>query len=119
MRRMPVRGEIWYVKLPTDPPEKPPRPVVIVSINQRNSHPRASTVMVVPLSGSVEKDLVTHILLPPGETGLHPSCAKCEDITTVFKDALIEPKQQLRALSHARICQIADGVDIAMGCPWL
>lgn len=119
MRRTPLRGEIWYVKLPADPPDKPPRPVVIVSINQRNSHPRASTVMVVPLSGSVEKDLVTHILLSPGETGLHPSCAKCEDVTTIFKDALIEPKQQLRTLSNTRICQIAGGVSMAMGCPRL
>jgi mRNA-degrading endonuclease toxin of MazEF toxin-antitoxin module len=75
--------------------------------------------MVVPLTGSVEKDLVTHIRLSPGETGLNPSCAKCEDITTVFKDALIEPKQQLPTLSHARICQIAERVLIAMGCPRL
>jgi mRNA-degrading endonuclease toxin of MazEF toxin-antitoxin module len=119
MKRTPLRGEIWYVKLPTDPTDKPPRPVVIVSINQRNSHPRASTVLVVPLTGSVEKGLISHIPLSPGETGLHPSCLRCEDITTVFREALIEPKQQLRTLSHTRICQIADGVRTAMGCPRL
>ena len=117
MPRMPLRGEIWYVKLPSDSPDKPARPVVIVSVNERNSHPRASTVLIAPLSGSVEKDVVTHIRLSPGETGLHPSCVKCEDITTVFKNALIQPKQQLRNLSHSRICQIADLVRVSMGCP--
>lgn len=116
MTRAPLRGEIWYVKLPTDPQDKGPRPVVIVSVNQRNSHPRASTVMVVPLTGSVEKELLTHIPLTPGETGLYPSCAKCEELTTVFKTALLEPKQALRTLSNTRICQIARAVNLSMGC---
>ena len=117
MKRTPLRGEIWYVKLPTDPAEKPPRPVVIVSVDERNRHPRASTVLVAPLSGSIEKEAATHIRLGPGETGLNASVVKCEDITVAFKEALTEPRQQLRTLSHTRICQIADGVRIAMGCP--
>lgn len=117
MKRIPLRGEIWYIKLPTDPPEKSPRPVVIVSMDARNKHPRAHTVLVAPLSGSVEKEMATHIPLPPGETGLHPSSVKADDVTVVYKDALLEPKLPLRALSHTRICQIADAVRIAMGCP--
>ena len=117
MTRTPLRGEIWYVKLPTDPVDKPPRPAVIVSVDERNRHPRASTVLVAPLSGSIEKEAATHIRLAAGETGLNPSVVKCEDITVVFKEALTEPRQQLRPLSHFRICQIADGVRIAMGCP--
>ena len=116
MKRTPQRGEIWYVKLPTDPVDKPPRPVVVVSVNERNRHPRASTILVAPLSGSIEKEVPTHIQLSSGETGLHPSCVKCEDLTTVFKEALIESRQQLRTVSHSRICQIANGVRIAMGC---
>lgn len=117
MRRTPLRGEIWYVKLPTDPPDKAERPVVIVSLDARNRHPKASTVMVAPLTGSVENEAVTHILLPPGETGLHPSCIRAEDVTVVAKNSLMEPRHPLRTLSHFRICQIADAVRIAMGCP--
>lgn len=119
MKRAPLRGEIWFVKFPTDPPDKPERPVVIVSTDERNRHPRATTVLVAPLSGSVERDVVTHIKLPPGETGLYNSCVRCEDLTVVRKESLVEPKQSLRTLSHARICQIAERVLIAMGCPKL
>ena len=117
MRRTPLRGEIWYVKLPTDPPEKALRPVIIVSLDARNRHPGASTVLVAPLTGSVEKDFETHIRLSPGETGLHPSSIRCEDLTVVKKEFLVEPKIPLRTLSNTRVCQIADVVRIAMGCP--
>jgi mRNA-degrading endonuclease toxin of MazEF toxin-antitoxin module len=117
MKRSPLRGEIWYVRLPTDPPDKAARPVIIVSLDSRNRHPAASTVMVAPLTGSVEKPFETHIPLSPGETGLHPSSIRCEDLTVVKKDYLIEPTTPLRRLSHTRICQIADMVRLAMGCP--
>jgi mRNA-degrading endonuclease toxin of MazEF toxin-antitoxin module len=116
MKRAPRRGEIWYVKLLTDPPEKAERPVVVVSLDARNLHPRASTVLVAPLTGSIEKEVATHLPLSPGETGLNASCVRAEDVTVVRKESLIEPKYPLRALSHARICQIADAVRIAMGC---
>lgn len=117
MKRVPLRGEIWYVKLPTDPPEKALRPVIIVSLDARNRHPGASTVLVAPLTGSVEKDFETHIRLSPGETGLHPCSIRCEDLTVVRKEFLVEPKLPLRTLSNTRICQIADAVLISMGCP--
>jgi mRNA-degrading endonuclease toxin of MazEF toxin-antitoxin module len=117
MKRMPLRGEIWYVRLPTDPPEKAARPVIIVSLDARNRHPGASTVLVAPLTGSVERDFETHIRLSPGETGLHPSSIRCEDITVVRKDFLVEPRSPLRTLSNTRVCQIADAVRMAMGCP--
>jgi len=117
MKRTPLRGEIWYVKLPTDPADKPARPVVIVSLDARNKHPRASTVLVAPLTGSVEREFETHIRLQPGETGLHPSSVKAEDVTIVMKESLIEPYSPLRTLSHSRVCQIADAVRLAMGCP--
>jgi mRNA-degrading endonuclease toxin of MazEF toxin-antitoxin module len=119
MKRTPLRGEIWFAKFPTDPPDKPERPVVIVSTDHRNRHPRANTVLVAPLSGSVEREVVTHLTLPSGETGLYPSCVRCEDVTVVRKESLLEPKQPLRALSQARICQIAERILIAMGCPRL
>jgi mRNA-degrading endonuclease toxin of MazEF toxin-antitoxin module len=117
MARTPLRGEIWFVKLPTDPADKPARPVVIVSLDARNRHPRADTVLVAPLTGSVEKDFDTHIRLSPGETGLQPSSIRAEDVTVIQKSVLLESKTQLRTLPHTRICQIADAVRIAMGCP--
>ena len=117
MKRMPSRGEIWYVKLPTDSPEKAARPVIIVSLDARNRHLGASTVLVAPLTGSVKKDFDTHIQLSPGETGFHPCSIRCEDLTVVKKEFLVEPKSPLRTLSNTRVCQIADRVRIAMGCP--
>src|SRR5574337_1563265 len=113
MRRTPLRGEIWYVKLPTDPPEKSPRPVIIVSLDGRNRHPAANTVLVAPLTGSIEKEFETHIRLSAGETGLHSSSVRCEDLTVVKKEFLIEPRSPLRHLSNARICEIAEKVRIA------
>src|SRR2546430_10928917 len=69
----PKRGEIWFVKFPSDPPEKNPRPVVIVSMDARNQHPRAETVLAVPLSTTL-RESPTHIRLQPGETGLAEAC---------------------------------------------
>ena len=115
--RAPLRGEIWFVRLPTDPLEKTPRPVVIVSSNGRNRNVRAQTVLVVPLSTSIHKEVPTHILLSPGETGLsEASVMKAEDITTVYKRELIEPKTGLRTISNSRICAAAHLVVVSMGC---
>jgi mRNA-degrading endonuclease toxin of MazEF toxin-antitoxin module len=113
--RSPQRGEIWFVKLPTDPPEKNDRPVVVVSIEARNAHERATTVLVVPLSTTPAR-LPTHISLAPGETGLsEPSTIQAENITSVRKTSLREPSQRLRRLSESVIEKIARGVQMAMG----
>lgn len=115
--RVPLRGEIWFVQLPTDPPDKGLRPVVIVSIDARNRHPKANTVLVAPLTTSQLGDVPTHVYLSPGETALEVSCIKGEDVTVVSKSSLREPRARLRTLSHSRVCQIADAVRFAMGCP--
>ena len=116
-RRVPLRGEIWFVQLPIDPPEKGRRPVVIVSLDARNRHERADTVLVVPLTTSIHREAPTHVLLPAGETGLQAdSAARAEDITVVRKQSLIEPRSRLCQLSDRRICELADKVGIAMGC---
>jgi len=114
----PQRGEIWFTKLPTDPPEKGRRPVVIVSINARNNHPRASTVLVVPLSTSVHKDEVpTHLVLEPGQTGLRERVvAKGEDVSAVGKAHLDTSRERLRTLSSHQVCELARMVGLAMGC---
>ena len=117
--KSPKRGEIWFVKLPSDPPDKSERPVVIVSIEARNIHERANTVLVVPLSTTPAR-LPSHISLSPGETGLRePSTIQAEGLTTVRKTSLREPKQQLRRLPEKIIERIARGVLIALGFPEL
>ena len=115
--KVPLRGEIWFVQLPVDPPEKGRRPVVIVSLDARNRHERADTVLVIPLTTSIHKDAPTHVFLPAGETGLQSdSAARAEDVTVIRKESLIEPRARLRQLAHKRICELASKVSIAMGC---
>jgi mRNA interferase MazF len=115
--RLPLRGEIWFVQLHVDPPGKGRRAVVIVSLDARNRHERADTVLVVPLTTSIHKDAPTHLFLPAGETGLQSdSAARAEDITVVRKQSLIEPRNRLRRLGDRRVCELAAKVNIAMGC---
>lgn len=116
--RPPVRGEIWFVAFPVDPPGKGLRPVVIVSLDARNRHERANTVLVIPLSTSIHKaDHPTHLFLSAGELGLaEDSIARAEDITVVRKTTLVEPRTRLRTLSHRRVCELSEMVRIAMGC---
>jgi mRNA interferase MazF len=117
MKEFPRRGEIWFVQLPTDPPTKGKRPVVIVSLDGRNRHEHADTVMVVPLTTSVHKEVATRVFLSAGETGLQSdSAARAEDITVVKKHTLVETSGRLRQLSDRRICELAEKVRIAMGC---
>ena len=105
------------MQLHVDPPGKGRRPVVIVSLDARNRHERADTVLVVPLTTSVHKDVPTHVYLPAAETGLPAdSAARSEDITVVRKQSLIEPQGRLRQLSDRRVCELANKVPAAMGC---
>ena len=111
----PQRGEIWYVKLSSDPNDKAARPVIVVSADERNLHERATTVLVVPLSTTPPRS-PTHILLKPGETGLSEnSTVQPEGITTVRKSSLQQPRQRLRRQTESTIRLIAKGVLLAMG----
>lgn len=115
--RSPLRGEIWFVQMHTNPPGKGRRPVVIVSTNLRNRHERADTVLVVPLTTSIHKAAPTHVYLSAGETGLSAdSAARAEDISIVKKTNLVEPRGPLRLLSDSKICELASKVSLAMGC---
>jgi mRNA-degrading endonuclease toxin of MazEF toxin-antitoxin module len=114
----PLRGEIWFVQLPVDPPDKGRCPVVVVSLDARNRHERADTVLVIPLSSSIHKaDHPTHLFLAACETGLsEDSIARAEDVTVVRKTHLVAPRSGLRTVSHRRICELAEMVKIATGC---
>jgi mRNA-degrading endonuclease toxin of MazEF toxin-antitoxin module len=85
----PQRGEIWSARMPGDPPDKRARPVLIVSTDRRNFHPRANTVLAIPLSTTLT-DFPNHIRLLPGETGLpEASELQPENIAAVPKANLI------------------------------
>jgi mRNA-degrading endonuclease toxin of MazEF toxin-antitoxin module len=72
-------------------------------------------VLVVPLSTRL-RELDTHIRLEPGETGLvETSEVQAENITTVRKEGLAPSRSRLRAISAARLRQIARCVVLAMG----
>src|SRR5437667_11539359 len=90
----PKRGEIWFVKFPSDPPEKNPRPVVIVSMDARNQHPRAETVLAVPLSTTL-RESPTHIRLQPGETGLAEAATSKEEPIRRFGSKPLSPPRAL------------------------
>lgn len=89
---------------------------MIISTDDRNSHPRADTVLVVPLSTSVVKNVATHLYLSSGETGLEQSVLKAEDIAVVRKTALHEPRYKLCNLSNQRVCELVEKIRYAMGC---
>jgi mRNA-degrading endonuclease toxin of MazEF toxin-antitoxin module len=110
----PSQGEIWVVKLPVEPPDKGRRFVVVVSSDAQNYHPRATTVLVVPLSTRLSN--VKRLQLKPGETGLAEiSEVGGNGITTVRKADLLPPRSQLRKLSRATVCQIMKHVILSVG----
>ena len=110
----PRRGQIWFVPFPSDPPGKGRRPVLIVSPDARNTHPQASTVLVVPFSTSLS-NIPTHIRLEPGETGLpQASELQPENISTVRKEFL-QQEPGTRTLASHIIGTVARNVVFAMG----
>ena len=115
-RAYPLRGEIWWSQFSFDPPGKR-RPAVIVSTNGRNAHPRANTVLAVPLSASIHRPGPAHLILRAGETGLtEDSVAWAENIGVINKDQLIGPVTGHRPLGDRQISRLAALVKLAMGC---
>jgi mRNA-degrading endonuclease toxin of MazEF toxin-antitoxin module len=110
----PLRGEIWDVNFPSDPPGKGPRPVLIVSTNIRNRHPKALTVLVVPFSTTITT-YPNHVRLSPGQTGL-PAASEIqpEQITAVRKEYL-RPRKGTRTQAESVIQEIARAVVFALG----
>ena len=110
----PSQGEIWVIKLPTEPPDKGLRYVVIVSSNAQNHHPRASIVAVVPIGTTLRQN--SCLQLTPGQTGLaETSEVWANAITTVSKKDLKQPRNPLRTLSRGIVVKILRCVVRAMG----
>lgn len=115
-RTYPLRGEIWWAHFPFDAQGKN-RPAVIVSTNGRNAHPRADTVLAIPLSTSIHKVGPAHLLLRAGETGLaEDSVAWAENVGVISKDQLKGPVTGHRPLTNAHLSKLAALVKLAMGC---
>jgi len=70
----PSQGEIWAVRLPTEPADKAARYVIVVSPDAQNHHSRATTVLVVPLSTTLCNSPC--LRLSPEETGLGKTSEK-------------------------------------------
>jgi mRNA-degrading endonuclease toxin of MazEF toxin-antitoxin module len=110
----PLRGEIWDVDFPSDPPGKGPRPVLVVSPNGRNRHPKAMTVLVVPFSMTMS-EYATHIRLTSGQTGLpETSELQPEQITAVRKEDL-KPRPGTRTQAESIITNVARNVVFSLG----
>ena len=115
--RFPLRGEIWWTRFPTDPPDKGRRPVIVVSTDGRNCQPRSNTVLVVPLSTSIHKSRPADLLLRSGETGLRLDCvAQADNICTVRREQLEGPVLGHRPVTNEQICRLEGLVRLAMGC---
>ena len=105
----PSRGEIWEVDFPSDPPGKGPRPVLVVSPNARNKHPKAMTIRVVPFSTALS-EYPTHIRLSPGQTGLPASSElQPEGITAVRKE-YVKRRSEMRTQPESIISMVAKNV---------
>jgi len=110
----PSQGEIWVVRLPTEPPDKGRRYVIVVSCDAQNHHPRATTVLVVPLSTTLSNRGLPQ--LKPGETGLsETSEVWANGITTIRKADLVSPRNQLQRLNRATVCAIMRSVILSVG----
>jgi mRNA-degrading endonuclease toxin of MazEF toxin-antitoxin module len=110
----PSQGEIWVIKLPTEPQDKGLRYVIVVSADAQNHHPRASTVVVVPIGTTLRPNAC--LQLAPGQTGLtETSEVWANGITTVAKKDLKQPRDPLRTLSRGTVIQVLRCVVRAMG----
>lgn len=104
------RGHLYWARLPGDKR----RPVLLLSPDERNR--LAADVIVVPVS-SVLRGGPWHVRLRRREGGVgQPSVLKCEQITTLRIDAIVD--QPLgNALSPQRMAQVEQAVLRAIGVP--
>ena len=110
----PRRGEIYLVRLPSQPKDIKERPALVVSLDIRNR--LANDIIVVPISTTL-RPAPTHVELPAGEGGLHrTSMAKCEQITTLDKSLLIRGPFS-GTISEAKIHEVEKAIMRAIGIP--
>ena len=91
------------------------RPVVIVSLDARNRHERADTVLVVPLTTSIHKDSSHARFLSAGETASRLTALRMPERHYRRQETkTVRIHSGLRRLSNAKICELAVKVALAM-----
>jgi mRNA interferase MazF len=101
------RGFLYWVRLDKR------RPALVLSPDYRNE--RAHDVIVVPCSTRV-RDAPTHVLLQRGEGGVEePSVLKCEQITTLAREDVLQAVGG--PLSSSRMRAVERAVLRAIGVP--
>jgi mRNA-degrading endonuclease toxin of MazEF toxin-antitoxin module len=109
----PVRGCLYWVRVPGEPGRKR-RPALVVSVNARNR--LAGDVLVVPASTTL-RPAPTQVRLRKGTGGVPAdSVLKCEQITTLPKELLGESALG-GPLSTALLEEVERGVLRAIGVP--
>jgi mRNA interferase MazF len=111
MNSGPLRGCLYWVKIPGEPEAKH-RPALVVSVNVRNR--LANDVLVVPASTNL-RPAPTHVRLKKGAGGVpRDSVLKCEQITTLPKHLLGEAALG-GPLSGALLEEVERGILRAIG----
>jgi mRNA interferase MazF len=115
--RIPKRGEIWWIKQNPIIPKDPhlPRPAVVMSTNPRNR--TWASVIVVPLSASLENPYQPfHKFIPKGQGGLsNDSYARCDLVSNIEKSCLDERGPLGPALSEKFVWEIVRGIRATIG----
>lgn len=109
----PRRGRFYWVRIPAESANKR-RPALVISVDARNR--LASDVMVVPVS-TVVRGAPTHVRLRRRQGGLpRTSILKCEQLTTLPKNAL-ERKPLGGPLSETVLIQVEKAILRSIGVP--
>lgn len=98
------RGDIYDAELPSGR-----RPAVIVT--RDIAIPLLRNVTVAPVTGT-RRGVPTEVPLDQGSGLARQSCASCDNLATVSKDALV---RRLGSLSPAELRRLDDALRIALG----
>jgi len=104
----PKRGEVYWLRL-----EKS-HPALIVSNDALNRY--ALDVSVVPITSVHHGRFALRVAIGPGDGGLaRNSWAKCDQVTTLDKEAVVYPP--LGRLSPTTLRRIEEGIRLALELP--
>jgi len=104
---LPARGEVWWCELP----DVSRRPVVVLSRDAAITRlPRA---LIGPCTTTI-RGIPSEVLLEPGDDPVpRASVVNLDSIESVSVGALVD---RLGRLSDARMRQICEALEIAVGC---
>jgi mRNA interferase MazF len=113
------RGQVYWATLdPRSGSEQGGRrPVIVLSNDTFNTNPKWHSVIVVPLSTSLNQARrgPTAILIPSGEAGLpQDSVALCHQVTTLDRAKL---DRLVGTLSPTRLIAVEEGLKVALQLP--